>query len=693
MASRIQAQLVGTLRIVDARGRDLTPKAKKVRALFGHLALELGEPVSRMKLASLLWDRSADAQAMASLRQALSDLSDALGLEYPHVVRREGDVLRIDPDHCAIDVSKYIDLQPEDPIPDEREWARICKTQVLDELDGASPSFDDWLRARRQSFRDRLQAHCEARLRKLKSDKAPAEIVATAAHRLIELDPTTEVGARARMQALAEMGRRSDALREYERCRDALRRLLDTAPSRETESLQIAIRAATAGTAPQSVIGSSRSAGDGDQAPILLKVPSEPAAEVMVPHDQATLAAGLQRLAPMVGVLPLTHRGRDPAYSVLGELIADEVIGRLSASPMLRVISRLSTSAVSGEHRRIDEIGRLLGAQFLASGGYHVVGDKVVAFLELSEATSQEIIWTDRFEGLVADVLAPEGIFTDAICAAMATAIAATERRRVHRSPLPTLEAYSLQLAGTSLIHRPTLPEFRRARDVLQHLVDRFPNSPEPRAWLGQWHVMQVTRGHAQAADIDPNQALDQTKRAIDLSPDCSLALAIEGLVHCHLRGDLDRAETALRAALDLNSNESLAWLFLSVVQVFRGHGAEGWISAERAMELSPLDPMRHYFRGLAAAAALASGRLEQAIELAKASLAINGTHIPTLRQLAVALAESGRVDEARATVSKILEIYPAFNITDYIKSAPKGGEPFRLRCAPALRLAGTPEI
>ena len=101
-------------------------------------------------------------------------------------------------------------------------------------------------------------------------------------------------------------------------------------------------------------------------------------------------------------------------------------------------------------------------------------------------------------------------------------------------------------------------------------------------------------------------RALEHTRRALDASPECSLALAVEGFVHCHLLRDLGGAEERLNRALAINPSDFLAWLFSGVVQAFRGDGETALASVDKAIELSPLDPLRHYYDALACTAALA---------------------------------------------------------------------------------------
>ena len=68
---------------------------------------------------------------------------------------------------------------------------------------------------------------------------------ATVAQRLIAYDATHERASRVLMRALADLGDRAQAVREYQRCRSALNGTLDVEPSAETQALYAFIRSQT----------------------------------------------------------------------------------------------------------------------------------------------------------------------------------------------------------------------------------------------------------------------------------------------------------------------------------------------------------------------------------------------------------------------------------------------------------------
>jgi adenylate cyclase len=411
------------------------------------------------------------------------------------------------------------------------------------------------------------------------------------------------------------------------------------------------------------------------------------------PDGAARLPADALDRRPVLAVLPIALRGGADAQSLtLADVLSDGIAMRLCASPHVRLISRLSVQALRGRDLALTAFGQLLGARYVLSGRMDLPGARFVATLELAEVASGDVLWMDRVHGAADDLLQPDDPHTQQVAEGALQALAEAELRRVRTLPLPSLEGYAMQVGASMLMHRPALPDFLRAREVLDELIERHPRAPSPRAWLAQWHVLRATRGISREPASEAARAIEQTRRALDADPGSAFALTMEAFVACHLQGDLDLADRRLDDALALNPNEALAWLVRCVAQGFRGNGEAAWAAAQRALALSPLDPQRHYFDALAASAAVAAHRLDDAVRLAQRSLRGNRNHLPTLRALAVAQAERGDLDAARLTALRVLELEPRFTLRDYLARGPRGAEATRERYAQAMRRAGVPD-
>jgi len=405
-----------------------------------------------------------------------------------------------------------------------------------------------------------------------------------------------------------------------------------------------------------------------------------------------TLPADTTELRPTVAVIPFTARTAGPDDAVLGEILAEEIIAALSRTPDLNVISRLSTTALRGRDTSLPLLQSHLNANYVLSGAYRVSAGQLVLVVELIEARSGRVVWADHLKSTVQEVLQGEDRITSEVVSQLGTHIVRTEMQRAASRPLPNLESSTLLLGAISLMHRSTRSEFDRVREMLEYLIDRHRRLPTPRAWLAKWHVLRVTRGLSSGGHDETKRALEQTQRALDVDPACSLALAIEGFVHCHMLKDLDGAAERYESALSVNPNDSLAWLFSGVLHSFKGEGAQALVSSEKALTLSPLDPLLYFYQSLAASAALSAGDYKRVIELATASLRSNRSHTSTYRALAVAQALCGDLVAARKTINALLQLEPGFTVTQFLQRSPSGDQPVGRLYADALRMAGLPD-
>ena len=86
----------------------------------------------------------------------------------------------------------------------------------------------------------------------------------------------------------------------------------------------------------------------------------------------------------------------------------------------------------------------------------------------------------------------------------------------------------------------------------------------------------------------------------------------------------------------------------------------------ERARRLSPFDPYAFVYAVNIALAHLAARRFEQAIEWADRALHDQPRLVRAMRVKIVAFAHLGRLDEARAELSRVLAIDPELTIAGF---------------------------
>ncbi|GLR84843.1 adenylate cyclase [Bradyrhizobium iriomotense] len=396
-------------------------------------------------------------------------------------------------------------------------------------------------------------------------------------------------------------------------------------------------------------------------------------------------------MEPTIAVIPFVARNNAPEHLDVGNLFADSVIWRLSRSPNLKVISRLSTNVFRGRVSDVAEVSAHLGATYILSGSYVVDAGRILVTAELSAARTNQVVWTDRLNGTIGDLLQPESDLAHRIAAAVHLSVFDAEVEHILTQPLPTLESYSLLLGSIRLMHRSNKEEFLQTRKVLDELINRHARIAAPRAWLANWYILRVTRGWSEDRKREAAEALSATHAALDRDPSDALALATEGFVYCHLLKDLDTARKRCEQAVEANPSHALGWLYRGVVNAFKGEGSAAVDATRRAMELSPLDPQRYYFESLGATAQLSAHQYAEAEKLARSSLSLNRMHPSTWRVLTIALVSQNRMDEARAALSRMRQLEPKLTVEKYAARIPNAHFETGRQWARCLEMAGLP--
>ncbi len=394
-------------------------------------------------------------------------------------------------------------------------------------------------------------------------------------------------------------------------------------------------------------------------------------------------------ILPIVAVLPFRAVGGEAADATVGDWLAEEMCRSLSRSRLLAVISHLSAREFASTGIDIAAVRTRLKADYCLAGSIRRSGRDFVLDADFIDVRSGRILWTRQFASPIDGVMqaAEAGIAT--VISAVGAAIADEALAHVAGRQLSEIEDHRLLVAGVKLMNRSTLRDLARARALLEEAVRRAPTAPEIHAWLGKWYFLIVFNGWSVNPAEETQLGLDCTSRALDLSPDNALCLAIDGLAHSNLLKRLDIAQQRYDMALAINPNEALSLLLRGTLHSFKDEGDQAVTFVDKARQRSPLDPFRYFYESLSATAYLSAGRYEEALQFAESSLALNDRHLSTLRAKIVALHNLDRGDDLRIAGQQLARAAPDFTIDGYLAEHPAGGSRFGKKAAAALRAAG----
>lgn len=244
MHQELQIKLLGNVEI-SLNAVQLTGfNSSKSQALLCYLAVT-GRTHARSTLVGMFWPELPETNAQRNLRKTLSNLRKLIA---PY--------LSIDRESVALNqaMPSFVDIvQFERTVTDKNATQNIHLLQEAAELyrgdflEGFylrdAPEFDDWIHAQRMRYHGFAIQACQS-LAAHFSRQGPAGYACALdyAQRQLALDPWCEEAHCQLMVLLAQNGRRSAALAQYERCCQTLDEELGVEPSAETTALYYRIR-------------------------------------------------------------------------------------------------------------------------------------------------------------------------------------------------------------------------------------------------------------------------------------------------------------------------------------------------------------------------------------------------------------------------------------------------------------------
>ena len=394
---------------------------------------------------------------------------------------------------------------------------------------------------------------------------------------------------------------------------------------------------------------------------------------------------------PAIAVLPFRNLSGDPAHDFLGDLIAEDLIGDLSRHTDLFVISRLSTTPFRDRLYELRSVAEVLGVRYVISGSVQTSGTRLRLMAELTEAEVGRVIWAEHFDGSIADIFDLQDQLSRDIAGRAMPFVRQLELQRARSKRPEDLTAYEWTLRAIDHFHRSSHEDMDRARGMFEAAIAADPSYVTPFAWLAHWYVRRVGQGWSEDRKRDTAEASRYADQALELDSTDPLALTVSGLVAAYLNKDLDTAMTRYDRALAINPSASSAWVWSTSACSFLGQGDEAVRRSQRAIELSPFDPLMYTFTSIAGTAHAVAGQYEKAIEFCRRSLRQNKMFVSTHRTLAISLALAGQVEDARAAGAELLKLEPTLTVGGFRSRYPGSASPQAALFAEGLALAGVP--
>jgi adenylate cyclase len=358
-------------------------------------------------------------------------------------------------------------------------------------------------------------------------------------------------------------------------------------------------------------------------------------------------------------VLPFQRLGSDSDQDYLVDGITEDLISAISEYGEFQVVPRSSAFAYKESELEDRDIARRLDATYILRGSVRTAESRVRVSVELAEAETGEMLWSDRFDRTFEDVLDLQDEIAFAITSKLVPAVRDREVRR-SLSRTDSIESWDLMQRGKWHYYQATKEDFDTAVDLYEQAIAADPANPQVYPWLGLVLITRVWHGWSQDVRGDFERTREMASEGIRLNPGDWRSHDALATYYMFLTRDFDRA------IAEAEHGEKFEPGVLGTAYQRAGDHERSIELLMRDLRINPNRPDRYHWTTNLSMSHYMLGNYEAALAWADRSLEINPRYIQAVGFRAASLAQLGRLEEARQEMGRFLEHFSGMTAARY---------------------------
>jgi TolB-like protein/Flp pilus assembly protein TadD len=296
-----------------------------------------------------------------------------------------------------------------------------------------------------------------------------------------------------------------------------------------------------------------------------------------------------RKVEKSIAVLPFQSLSDEKENAYFADGMQDDILTNLSKIGELKVISRMSVMSYRGDAvRNAREIGKALGVATLLEGSVRRSGNRVRVNVQLINASNDEHIWAEDYDGDLTDVFAIQTDLAQKIASALQAKLSPNEKARIDHRPTQNPDAYLLFVQAHDYANRmemfhdtslKAVPLFEQAIKLDPNFALAFAGLSMVESWL--YHASDPVPARREKARLNADEALR-------LQPDLPEAHLALGFSYYYGDRDYARALAEFEIARRGLPNDAQAYLAIGSIQRRQGKWAESTANLEKAATLDP---------------------------------------------------------------------------------------------------------
>ena len=342
-----------------------------------------------------------------------------------------------------------------------------------------------------------------------------------------------------------------------------------------------------------------------------------------------------------IAVMPFVNASGNADLEYLSDGMTEMVIKRLSQLPNLNVKARSTVFRYKGKDADARTIGKELGVPAILNGRMTQRGDQLTLNVELIDAQTENVIWTDQYDRKSSDIVSLQNEIARDVSSELKMKLSGPVEQKLAKNYTNDAEVYRLYLQGRFCLNKRVGKLYDQAGGYFQQAIERDPNFALGYAALAEF-----------IGERDRPKAKEYILRALALDNQVSDAHSTLGY-QLLLDYDFAAAGRELDRALELDPKNARAYQNNGSRLLMMGKYDESLTAYDRAIEIEPTLPD---IRNNRAACLVAAGKLDEGIAYIKETMKMDPafawthSHISFLYRMkgdhAASVEERARADE-----------------------------------------------
>ena len=353
-----------------------------------------------------------------------------------------------------------------------------------------------------------------------------------------------------------------------------------------------------------------------------------------------------------IAVMPFVNEGGNADVEYLSDGMTETLISSLSQLPNLSVKGRSSVFRYKGKALDTKTIGKELGVQAVLYGRVIQRGDQLTLSLELLDALTENVIWSDKYDRKQSDLATLQGEIAKDVSTKLKSRLSGADEAKVSKTSTANPEAYQSYLTGRYYWNRRTPENLKKAIEQFKAATDRDPNYALAYTGLADCYVVLNYYAGTPTSETIP-QAKAFAERAIAIDDQLAEPHASLGQVNKLLWRWAD-SEREFKRAIELNQNYATAYHWYCLLLRALGRIDEAALMIRRAHDIDPLSSV----------IAVNISQLFQfqnnhnaSIETMLKVIELDPTYADAYSVLGLTYLKQGRYAEATANMEKAVEL------------------------------------